>query len=49
MSSQIDFLHPDCEAVILVKPTSYSISLTFNCQFAAAVLVRHLAVAGRVL
>ena len=32
----------------MAKPTSYSISLTFECQSAAAVLVRPPAVAGRV-
>ena len=33
----------------LVRPTSYSISLTFKCQSIAGVLVRHLAVAEMIL
>ena len=32
----------------MVRPTSYSISLTSKCQSAAVVLVGHLAVAGRI-
>ena len=34
---------------ILVRPTSYSISLTFKCHSTAIVLVRPLALAGRTL
>ena len=33
----------------LVRPTSYSICLTFKCQFTAVLLVKPLAVAGRIL
>ena len=39
----------DFDAIILVRSTSYSISLTFNCQSTSVVLVRPLAVAGRTL
>ena len=44
-----DFLHVDCVQWYLVRPTSYSISLTFKCQSIAGVLVRHLAVAEMIL
>ena len=39
----------DSDAIIVVRPTSYSISLTFKCHSTAIVLVRPLALAGRTL
>ena len=46
---QADFLHADCDAIIFFRPASYSVSLTFKCQYTAVVLVRPPAVAGKVL
>ena len=43
--NQADFLHADCDAITLVKPTLYSISLTFKCQFSAVLLVKPMVVA----
>ena len=32
-------MHADCDAIFLVRPTSYSFCLTFKCQYTAVVLV----------
>ena len=45
----VDFLHADCDTIILVRPTLHFISFTFKCQSTAVVLVRPLAVAVRIL
>ena len=42
------FSHADCDAIILVRPTLYSISLTFKWQCTAIVLNRTWSVAGRI-
>ena len=43
-----DFFHADCDAIIVGRPTLYSIFLTFKCQFIAVLLARPLAVARRI-
>ena len=44
-----NFVHADCDAIFLVRTTSYSRSLTFKRQSAAVALVGPTAVAGMVL
>ena len=44
-----NFVHADCDAIFLVRTTSYSRSLTFKRQSAAVALVGPPAVAGMVL
>ena len=44
-----DFLHAECDAIILIRPTFYSIPLTFKCQFTAVLLAKPLVVPERIL
>ena len=44
-----DILHTGCDAIILVIPSSHSISFTFKCQSTDSVLFRSLLVTGRAL
>ena len=44
-----DFLHADCDTIILVRTTLYSTSLIYKCQSTAVALAGPVAVAERVL
>ena len=48
---ELIFLHADCTVInnFWLRPTLYSIYLTFKCQFIAVLLIKSLAVAERIL